>query len=144
MSVSIFCKSENLLREYEAMFLINISNLRDEAEQVKAARSLLEKHQVQITSCQKWDERKLYFEIKGQKRAAYILAIFHADTLVVNKLYADCELADHVLRTLIVQHDPTVVTSEASSLDIPIQEKKPAHLADEDSEEEEEEELVEN
>ena len=83
----VFCKLKaSLLREYEAMFLINTSSLREEGEQIQKVKNLIEKHHIEILSCIKWDERKLYYEIKGQKRAAYILAFLKSDPPVINKL----------------------------------------------------------
>lgn len=113
----VFCKLKaSLLREYEAMFLVNTSSLREEGEQIQKVKNLIEKHHIEILSCTKWDERKLYYEIKGQKRAAYILAYLKSDPLVVNKLYRDCQLTDYILRTLISVRDPSVEMLSAKVL----------------------------
>jgi hypothetical protein len=66
--------------------------------------------------------------------------------LVINKLYSDCELADNVLRVLIVIHDPTAISAEAAEEAARIEGKNTDRDEEdkEDSEEEEEEELVEN
>lgn len=129
----MFCKLKaSLLREYEAMFLINTSSLREEGEQIQKVKNLIEKHHIEILSCTKWDERKLYYEIKGQKRAAYILAYLKSDPPVINKLYRDCQLTDYILRTLISVRDPSVEALGAKVLLDKVEETAPVEASSEE------------
>jgi small subunit ribosomal protein S18 len=122
-----------MLRKYEAMILVNSSSVREDGEQVKAVRALLENRHAKILSCEKWDERKLCYEIKGQKRAVYFLVYFDAEPSIINTLNNDIELSENFLRSLVLVFDP-----EMESLSAKEQERERSRGGDASSEDEEE------
>ncbi|HMN42541.1 MAG TPA: 30S ribosomal protein S6 [Phycisphaerales bacterium] len=63
---------------YEAMFLLSQAQAADFTAAVAHVRQLMEKHGATILALRKWDERRLAFEIKKQKRGVYLLAFFNA------------------------------------------------------------------
>ncbi len=67
------------LREYEAMFLLdNASAVADLDGTTGVVDQILLKHGATIVQKEKWDERKLAYEIRGHKRATYYLVYFRA------------------------------------------------------------------
>jgi small subunit ribosomal protein S6 len=53
----------------------------------------------------KWDERRLAYDVKGNKRGVYFLTRFTADTRKVKEIERDCRLSEKMLRALIVRND---------------------------------------
>jgi small subunit ribosomal protein S6 len=85
---------------YEGMFLFAHSmaaNLQEASDHVK---ELLDRAGAEIISFRKWDERRLAFEIKGNKRGVYFLAYFKALPDSLAGLERDCNLSEKVLRAM--------------------------------------------
>ena len=85
--------------QYEGMFLFP-GNAEADAS-VKRIQTIVETHKGQIIVIKKWDERKLTFEIKKQKRGLYILAYFTAPGAAIGQITRDVNLSDDILRVLI-------------------------------------------
>jgi small subunit ribosomal protein S6 len=64
---------------------------------------LLKRAEAEIVSLCKWDERRLAYEIKGNKRGVYFLTYFHAAPDAVSKLERDCNLSEQLLRSLVTR-----------------------------------------
>ena len=64
----------------------------------------------------KWDDRRLAYEIKGQKRGVYILAYFKAPGVDISHVERDCNLSEKVLRALILRADHLSI-EEMTALD---------------------------
>ena len=58
------------LNQYEAMFLFGAGFAADVDKAIGLARGIIEKHAGQVLVAKKWDERKLAYEITGNKRGA--------------------------------------------------------------------------
>ena len=92
-----------MLKVYEAMFLLNNSKANKDWEAVAAhVHGILERHGVNIKKSQKWGERKLAYDISGQKRGTYMLVHFEAKGDAIAAIRRDAGLSDTILRTLIV------------------------------------------
>src|SRR5687767_776689 len=59
--------------QYEAMFLLGPSATADLDGAIALCRSMIERHQGKVLVIKKWDERKLAYEVNGQKRGTYII-----------------------------------------------------------------------
>jgi small subunit ribosomal protein S6 len=53
----------------------------------------------------KWDERRLAFEIGGQKRGIFLLAYFKAAGSSIPHIERDVNLSEKVLRVLMIKAD---------------------------------------
>src|SRR6187397_2856018 len=62
--------------QYEAMFLFPPPGVVDVDGMIKNAQGIIERHGGKILVIKKWDERKLTYEIKKQKRGTYIVAFY--------------------------------------------------------------------
>jgi len=92
------------LRIYEGMFVLDDKRANDNWDGVTAdVRRLLEKHQGEVLSLERWDERRLAYRIKGRNRAVYLLARFTAPCEAIPPLERDCKLNDTILRVLFVR-----------------------------------------
>ena len=56
-----------------------------------------------------WEERRLAFPIKGQRKGAYWLMYFRLPTLRLTELTRQCEINDSILRQLFVKLPPSLV-----------------------------------
>src|SRR4051812_12166527 len=91
--------------QYEAMFLLSPSAAPDADTGVKLVTNIVERHGGKIMVIKKWDERKLTYEIKGQKRGMYIIAYFKAPGKVVTPMEREVTLSEDVLRVLVLRAD---------------------------------------
>ena len=96
-------KKKVKLRKYEGMFLLDNREVKKGWEHGKSlVLRVLERMGIQVQSARRWDERRLAFEIKGRKRATYLLVYFEADPENIADLNNELSLAEGVLRHLIL------------------------------------------
>ena len=92
-------------RLYEGLFLFPQAasgNLRAAVDHVN---ELLSRASADLKSLSKWDERKLAYEIKGNKRGVYFLAFFDVDPQNLVGLERDCNLSEQLLRAMVTRAD---------------------------------------
>lgn len=92
-------------KQYEAMFLLPAGASADVDGSVKAVRGIIERHGGEILVIKKWDERKLAYEIKSQKRGLYVIAYFRAPGKAVTAIEREVNLSETMLRVLITHAD---------------------------------------
>ena len=90
--------------EYEAMFLLDNNQALEDFEGASGVvDQLLEKHGATIVQREKWDERKLAYEIKGHRRATYYLVYFEGPTSSMSDIEEDLGLNEVVLRHMFIR-----------------------------------------
>ena len=95
---------ETQLNSYEGMFLLDPWG--GEWDRVRGQIELmLQKEGAEILICKKWDERRLAYEIKGRKRAGYVLTYFKAPPTIQSAIERQVQLSDNILRCLILRAD---------------------------------------
>ena len=97
--------SDTKTYRYEAMFLLGLAQAAEFGGAIAHINELLARAHAEILGMRKWDDRRLAYEIRGQKRGTYILAYFKAPGKDVAHLERDCNLSEKVLRTLILRAD---------------------------------------
>lgn len=90
---------------YEAMFLISQAVAADFSGVIAHLNEILARGHADVIAMKKWDERRLAYEIRGNKRGIYILAYFKASSEGVQHIERDCRLSEKILRTLILRAD---------------------------------------
>jgi small subunit ribosomal protein S6 len=55
-----------------------------------------------------WEERKLAYPIRGQRKGTYWLVYFKADPEKIGSLERECQLSEGILRSLILKIDPRI------------------------------------
>ncbi|MDJ0523070.1 MAG: 30S ribosomal protein S6 [Planctomycetota bacterium] len=98
-------------RNYEAMFILDNNAATADFEGTSAqVDAILERHGASIVQKDKWDERKLAYEIRGHRRGTYYLTYFTAEPDAIRKINEDVQLNEVILRHLVL------------TLELPIQE----------------------
>ena len=96
-------------RTYEGMFLLdNNAATADYEAAAGVVNHILEKNGAQVVRKEKWDERKLSYEIGSHRRATYYLVHFSAPTSALAEIRRDTDLNESVIRHLIIGIDRPV------------------------------------
>jgi len=90
---------------YEGMFLLSQATAADLAGAVGHIDHLLGRAGAEVLAMQKWDERRLAFEIDKQRRGVYILTYFVAPRASITSLENDINLSETIMRALITRAD---------------------------------------
>ena len=96
---------EQQLEQYEAMFLLSPAAGSEADAQVNLCKGMIERHGGKILFIKRWDERKLAYEIRGQKRGTYVVAFFTAPGDAIGPIERDVKLSEQVLRVLTLKAD---------------------------------------
>ena len=95
---------------YECMFLLDTNKVAGDvptaAGQIK---QLLERNNAEVLASRPWDERRLAYPIKGHKKGLYYLTYFKADGKELKNIEHDVQLAELILRHLVLRVDPKLV-----------------------------------
>ena len=92
----------NVKKLYEAMFLVDSAGAADWDAVNATIKNILERAEVEIVSIEKWDERKLAYEINGKTRGTYILCFFRAEGGKIREIERDVQLSEQIMRVLIL------------------------------------------
>ena len=88
---------------YEGMFLVDSSVAGSDWDGINAAiRKILEKSEAEIVSMEKWDDRRLAYDIKGKSRGTYILSYFRVDGGRIREIEKSVRLSENIMRVLIL------------------------------------------
>jgi len=91
------------LNQYETMFLFDAAFAADFQQAIGEVERILQRSNAQVVFLEKWDERRLAYEIKGCKRGCYVLAYYKCDPESIAQIERDCALSDSILRVLVKQ-----------------------------------------
>jgi small subunit ribosomal protein S6 len=113
------------LKRYEGMFLFDNSIAHEWPAIETEVRRLCDRIGAELQVCLKFDERKLFYEIKRRKRGTYVLTYFNADPMKIGELERDAQLSEAILRVLVLRN-PTVTDQQVAELkarpaDMPLQ-----------------------
>jgi small subunit ribosomal protein S6 len=90
---------------YEGLFLFPQSAVADLQGAADHVMELLNRAGAEVISFKKWDERRLAYEIEGNKRGLYFLTYFKAKGSKLAGLERDTNLSEKLLRSLITRAD---------------------------------------
>lgn len=91
--------------KYEGMFLFPQSAVADLQSAHDHVVEILNRAGANIISMKKWDERRLAYEIRGNKRGLYFLVYFSANGTKLAQIERDCNLSERMLRAMITRAD---------------------------------------
>src|SRR5438045_1386493 len=91
--------------QYEGMFLFGAGAATEPQAAEATVRKFIEAHGGKTLVLKKWDERKLAYEVGGNKRGTYFLALFTAPGGSVTQIERDVRLSEEVLRCIILKAD---------------------------------------
>jgi small subunit ribosomal protein S6 len=94
---------------YEGMFLFPQSATANLQDAVSHLKGILEKCECSIINFSKWDDRRLAYEIDGNKRGVYFLVFFNAPTAMMSDLERRCNQSEDIIRMMVTraEHIPT-------------------------------------
>lgn len=117
--------SEPTMDLYEGMFLLNQQEAAsDFGGCIDFVKDVFTRAEADLIVLTKWDERRLAYPIRGQKRGTYLLAYFRARRTQIANIERDCNLSEQVLRALILRGEHIGETElelakkEATDLDL--------------------------
>ena len=88
---------------YEGLFLFPQTAASDLQSAVDHLKEILARAEVKIISLRKWDERRLAFEIKRNRRGLFFLVYFEAAPNALAHIERDCNLSEQVLRSMVIR-----------------------------------------
>src|SRR5688500_20123756 len=80
----------------EAMCLRGPGSATEPQAALDLCRSFIERHGGKVKVLKRWDERKLAYEVNGQKRGTYVISYFTAPGNAVGPLERDVKLSEDV------------------------------------------------
>jgi len=90
---------------YEGMFMLSQGVAAELGTAIEHIKEVLSRASAEIVAMRKWDERRLAYEIDGQKRAYYVLVYFKAPGNQIAHIERDTNLSEKIMRTLITRCD---------------------------------------
>ena len=90
---------------YEGFFLFPQAVTANLQGAIDHLDELLKRVDAEVISLRKWDERRLAYEIKGNKRGVYFLVYFRADPARLTDLERACNLSEQLLRSMVTRAD---------------------------------------
>lgn len=95
---------------YECMFIFNANSYaRNPAGVAKAVEDIVASVEGEMLASRLWNEQKLAYPIKGNRKGAYWLTYFRLEGAKMAKFNRACQLNDSILRHLAVRLDPRLV-----------------------------------
>jgi small subunit ribosomal protein S6 len=91
--------------QYEGLFLFPQSSVSDLQGAHDHVLEILQRAGAEILSMKKWDERRLAFEVRGNKRGVYFLVYFKAKGNKLAQIERDCSLSEELLRAMVTRAD---------------------------------------
>jgi len=88
---------------YEALVLFPQSAVADLQGCADHIREILDRAGVELLALSKWDERRLAYDIQGNKRGLYFLAYFTGPGTALARIERDINLSERILRSLILR-----------------------------------------
>ena len=110
---------------YEAMFLFPAGASAEVEHSIAAARGIIERHGGQVIVIKKWDERRLAYELKKQKRGLYVIAYYRGPGSSVSAIEHDVNLSEDVLRVMIVKAEHLSEAEMAAVEPQPVEKERP-------------------
>lgn len=95
-----------MVRPYEALYIVD-PELSDEdiTTITEKYKSVVEGQGGEIENINRWDKRRLAYDVKGRGEGIYVLMTFKGETAVERELDRVMRISDDVLRHLICRRD---------------------------------------
>ena len=92
---------------YESLIMLDTSKMAgDLPATVQQLHAIMERNHAEILASRPWDERRLTYPIRGQKKALYYLLYFKTTGESLVAIEHDFQLNETVLRAMTLRIDP--------------------------------------
>ena len=95
-----------MVRPYEVLYILD-PDLSDEdiTSTTEKYKSVVEEQGGEVENVNRWDKRRLAYEVKGRVEGIYVLMNFSGENKVQAELDRLMKIADDVIRHIIVRRD---------------------------------------
>ena len=113
---------------YEGMLILDANKLaRDRDGLPRAVNGFIEAAGGEVEVSRLWEERRLAYPIRGQRKGAYWITYFRLSTQKLTELTRQCELHEGILRQLFVRLpdalvEPILDHAKGATVDTPVTE----------------------
>ena len=97
--------TEDHINAYEGLFLFPQTQAGNLQAAVDHLTDILGRANAEMIALRKWEERRLAYEIKGNKRGVYFLVYFRAPGTALVGIERACNLSELLLRSMITRAD---------------------------------------
>lgn len=95
---------------YEGMFILDANRYARDAEGVsRLVSSIIQEAGGEILVSRLWEERRLAYPIKGQRKGVYWLTYFRLSSSRLADIERRVQITDEILRALMLKVDPRIV-----------------------------------
>ena len=95
---------------YEGLFILDSNRYGHDPDGVSGQiPALIQKLGGEILVSRLWEERRLSYPIKGQRKGTYWLIYFRLDTNQLAEVKKQCQINDNLLRGLFLKVEPRIV-----------------------------------
>jgi small subunit ribosomal protein S6 len=107
---------------YEGMFILDSNRYGRDSETVSGqVPAMIEKLGGEMLVSRLWEERRLAFPIKGQRRGTYWLTYFRLDPARLGDLRRQCQITEDIVRVMFLKVEPRIVDAlVAHALSAPV------------------------
>jgi small subunit ribosomal protein S6 len=103
------------LNVYEGLFIFDSNKYSRDPGGVSAqVADFVQKFDGEVLVSRLWEERRLAYPIKGQRKGTYWLAYFRMDGKHLTTLERECQLSESIMRSLVIRIDPRIVDALVS------------------------------
>jgi small subunit ribosomal protein S6 len=95
---------------YESLIMLDTAKMAGDLPAVQQQlHATMEKHHAEVLASRPWDERRLAYPIRGQKKALFYLLYFQTTGENLVGIEHDLALNETVLRALVLKIEPKLV-----------------------------------
>lgn len=103
------------LNVYEGLFIFDSNRFsRDTAGVSGQVADFVQKLGGEMLVTRLWEERRLAYPIKGQRKGTYWLSYFRLEGRQLGALERECQLSESIMRSLMIKIDPRIVDTLVS------------------------------
>lgn len=100
---------------YEGLFILDSNRYSRDPGGVSAQVSdFVQKLGGEVLVSRLWEERRLAYPIKGQRKGTYWLTYFRLEGKQLTALERECQLSESIMRSLVIKIDPRIVEALVS------------------------------
>lgn len=95
---------------YEGMFILDSNRYGRDPETVSGQiPAMIDKLGGEMLVSRLWEERRLAYPVKGQRKGTYWLTYFRLDPSRLGDLRRQCQITEDILRVLFLKVEPRIV-----------------------------------
>jgi small subunit ribosomal protein S6 len=95
---------------YEGMFILDSNHYGRDPETVSSQiPTMIEKLGGEMLVSRLWEDRRLAFPIRGQRKGTYWLTYFRLDSERLGELRRQCQITEDILRMLFLKVNPRII-----------------------------------